>query len=85
MERERSARSGSDASGSSYGVGLENLVTVVLEECGLLGAKRADVLGQHNTPLLHGLLDAGIGTQQVAGVCEGNPVAVEQLVDVRGE
>lgn len=32
-----------------------------------------------------GLLYAGLGTHQVAGVCEGDPATVEQLVDVRGE
>ncbi|MNG04465.1 hypothetical protein D3C84_875990 [compost metagenome] len=58
---------------------------MVLEECGLLGVERTDVQGQLNAPLQQGLLNAGLGTQQVAGVSEGNPATVEQLVDVRGE
>lgn len=58
---------------------------MVLEECGLLGIERADVQGQLNAPLQQGLLNAGLGIQQVAGVSEGNPATVEQLVDVRGE
>ncbi|MGL6301600.1 hypothetical protein ACSZMJ_06785 [Aeromonas caviae] len=63
----------------------ENLVTVVLEKCGLLGVENADIQGQLNAPLLQRLLDAGFGTQQVAGVSEGYPTPVEQLVNVRGE
>ena len=55
------------------------------EELSLFGVERADVLGQHNAPLLQGLLDSGLGTQQVASVSEGDPATVEQLVDVRGE
>ncbi len=51
----------------------------------MLRVERADVQGQLNAPLLQRLLDAGLGTQQVAGVSEGNPTPVEQLVDVRGE
>lgn len=50
----------------------------------MLRVERADILGKLNAPLLQGLLDAGLGTQQVAGVSEGNPAAVEQLVDVGG-
>lgn len=55
------------------------------EVCSLLEVKEADVQRQLNAPLLQRLLDAGLGTQQVAGVSEGNPTSVEQLVDVRGE
>lgn len=51
----------------------------------MLRVERADVQGQLNAPLLQRLLDAGLGTQQVAGVSEGNPTPIEQLVDVRGE
>lgn len=51
----------------------------------LLALKGADVLGQANTPLLQSPLDAGLSTQQVAGVSEVNPTLIEQLVDVRGE
>lgn len=63
----------------------ENLVTVIGEVCSLLGVERADILGKFNAPLLQRLLNAGLGTQQVAGVSEGNPATVEQLVYVRGE
>jgi hypothetical protein len=55
------------------------------EELSLFVVERADVLRQHNTPLLQRLLDAGIGTQQIAGVSKGYPATVEQLVDVGGE
>lgn len=51
VERGRDSRSGSDASGCSDGVGLENCVTVELEEYGLLGVERADVQRQRNAPL----------------------------------
>lgn len=51
----------------------------------MLEVKEADVQRQLNAPLLHRLLDAGLGTQQVARVSEGNPTPIEQLVDVRGE
>lgn len=57
---------------------------VVLEECCLVGIEWANVQGHLNAPLQQGLLDAGLGTQQVVGVSEGNPTPVEQLVDVRG-
>ncbi|MGU5759644.1 hypothetical protein [Aeromonas hydrophila] len=51
----------------------------------MLAIKGADVLGQANAPLLQSPLDAGLSTQQVAGVSEGNPTPIEQLEDVRGE
>lgn len=51
----------------------------------MLGVERADILGKFNAPLLQCLLDAGLSTQQVAGVSEGYPATVEQLVDVGGE
>lgn len=59
--------------------------TVIGEVNDLLGVKIADVYWQLNTPLQQGPLDAGFGTQQVAGVSEGNPTLVEQFVDVRGD
>lgn len=83
-ERARSTRSGWEASCRSDGLSLVNLVTVVFEECCLFGAKRADIQGQLNAPLQQGLLDAGLGTQQVTSISEGYPATVEQLVDVRG-
>jgi hypothetical protein len=52
-----------EESGRSDGLSLENLVTVVLEECGLLGVERAYVQGQFNAPLQQGLLNAVFGTQ----------------------
>lgn len=51
----------------------------------MLGFKGGDVQGQLNAPLLQRLLDAGLRAKQVAGVSEGNPTPVEQLVYVRGE
>ncbi|MNB89557.1 hypothetical protein D3C75_365900 [compost metagenome] len=63
VERERSTRSGWEASGRSDGLSLENLVTVIGEVCSLLGVERADILGKLNAPLLQRLLDAGLGTQ----------------------
>jgi hypothetical protein len=58
---------------------------VIGEVSGLIGFEAADVQRQFNAPLLQGLLDAGLGTQQVASVSTGNSALVEQLVDVGGE
>ncbi len=58
---------------------------MISEEGSLLGAERANVQGELNAPLLQGLLDAGLGTQQLAGVSESDPAPVEQLIDMRGE
>ncbi|WP_247653981.1 hypothetical protein [Aeromonas dhakensis] len=63
----------------------ENFVPVIGEVSGLLGFKGGDVQGECNSPLQQRLLDAGFDTQQVAGISEGNPTPVEQLVYVRGE
>lgn len=85
VERERSTRSRWEESDTDDGVGSENNVSVIGKVSGLTGFKGVDVQGQLNSPLQQCLLDAGLGTQQVAGVSEGNPASVEQLVDVRGE
>ena len=45
MEREKSARSGREVSDRCYGLGPENLVTVIGEVSGLLGFKGGDVQG----------------------------------------
>lgn len=63
----------------------ENFVSVIGEVSGLLGFEGADVQRQLNAPLLQRLLDAGLGTQQVAGISEGYPTTVEQFIDVMEE
>lgn len=85
LEREGSTRSGGGVlSGESWAC-PENLIAMIGEELSLFGVEKTDIQGQFNAPLQKGLLDVGLGTQKVAGVSEGNPAAVEQLVDVRGE
>lgn len=52
VEQEKGPHSGWEESGRSDGLSLENLVTVVLEECGLLGVELTDAQRQLNAPLM---------------------------------